>query len=244
MKKLQQALLISAASVVMVGSAVAADLAVKAAPLPLIGGWQGGYLGVHGGAGAQHSDCFLRLTGTGDPGGCATNDSGYGSTDAMARSVGAVFGAQAGYDWQNRSFVYGVAADWSATSLKGHNDGGASGSLTYEAKVNWLASFRGRAGLAVENTLLYVTGGLALINLTQTWNDASGQLAKVRDTGYGWVAGVGVEHKFSGNWSVVAEFLHYEFDKIERNALPLTYTTSVNTYNTINVARVGLNYRY
>ena len=80
------------------------------------------------------------------------------------RDINVLGGVQAGYDWQyGRSFVFGVVGDWTWTNLK-TNVSNMSGSISYESKVNWLASFRGRAGLALDDTLVYVTGGLGVGN--------------------------------------------------------------------------------
>ena len=69
--------------------------------------------------------------------------------------------------------------------------------MSCENKVNWLASFRGRAGLALDNNLLYVTGGVALPISGN--NTLSGQMLRntnFSETRVGWVAGMGVEHKY------------------------------------------------
>ena len=71
-----------------------------------------------------------------------------------------------GYNWQQGSFVYGLEGDWSwigaRTSylLPGINGGGADLSSSFD--LNWLATLRGRAGLALDATLVYVTGGAAV----------------------------------------------------------------------------------
>src|SRR5439155_1523546 len=123
---------------------------------------------------------------------------------------------------------------------------------THEGKVDWLASFRGRMGLAVDDTLVYFTGGLALGGLkssgqySDTGADAFNR-ASLSKTQVGWVAGLGVEHKFTPNWSGKAEFLYYDLGRASANSTitsptTATYTTTFN--HEIMVGRVGLAYRW
>jgi len=252
MTKWKQAVLASTAIVGMVGPAAAADLAYKAAaPVAYVNTWEGLYIGIHAGAASQDSTCSPISGGT-NPVGCAGwGFLYYGSGDHRVRSTSALVGVEIAHNWQSRNFVYGVAADWSWTGLKG-NSAGCSGSCSYEAKVNWLASFRGRAGLAVENTMLYVTGGLALAgvkNTTWAGDPNSLDVNSTHKTAIGWVAGAGVEHMFNQRWSIKGEVLHYDFTNVDGGRNQCMYDTSCsyhlsyNTDHTINVARVGLSYK-
>ena len=90
----------------LTGSAVAADMAVKApppAPLPVIYNWTGFYIGANGGWGQQP-----RLLGPRPGGGAAVINEGCASRS------GGVLGGQIGYRWQANQFVFGVEAqgDW------------------------------------------------------------------------------------------------------------------------------------
>src|SRR4029077_12704544 len=100
------------------------------------------------------------------------------------------------------------------------NRAGVSSHTHFQAKVDWLATFRGRMGLAVDDTLCYFTGGLALAELKSSVglstcsfcssNPFDNSLSRVQA---GWVAGLGVEHKISQNWSAFAEFLYYDLGR-------------------------------
>src|SRR4029077_1006633 len=83
-------------------------------------------------------------------------------------------GGQIGYNWQVNQFVLGVEADAQGTGLNGST---ASSTRTFGppillatvnqtvtvdfGRIDWMASFRGRAGFAVNQALFYVTGGAA-----------------------------------------------------------------------------------
>ena len=77
-------------------------------------------------------------------------------------------------------------------------------------KVDWLATVRGRLGVALSPTLVYVT--LALPSAAWIWLGYGGTFNSVPvhvldRSQIGWVAGGGIEHAFAGMWSVRAEVL-------------------------------------
>jgi opacity protein-like surface antigen len=154
-----------------------------------------------------------------------------------------------GYDWQQRYFVYGVAADWTWTNLS-HTVVAPGSSLDFfRAKVDWLASFRTRAGLAIDDTLVYITGGLALGDIKSGAGEAKGSyiydtaVSKVRT---GWVAGLGVEHRFAQNLSVFSEFLYYDLQRVSATAIssPTHYTYTSQFSHEAFVSRLGINWRF
>ncbi|MBI3759452.1 MAG: porin family protein [Deltaproteobacteria bacterium] len=236
-------LLATTAIVAMAGAASAADLPLKAAPAYVpVANWTGPYIGAHVGVGRMNSSCDQN--GGYNYYSCGTYTGGVTTSD-----TGIVGGINAGYDWQDRNFVYGVIADWTWTNLKKTRSSSYS---TYQLRtqVDWLASFRGRAGLAVDNTLVYLTGGVALGKVkaggfggptTDFSNVCYGCVDKVK---VGWVAGAGVEHKFNKTWSVNFEALYYDLGR-ETASTVYAGTSYVNEYHwEVFVARVGMNYRF
>ena len=82
-----------------------------------------------------------------------------------------------------------------------------------------MVSFVGRAGwLASDRTMLYALGGGALGHFVVP--DSQDLRGGDRGKWVGYTAGAGVEHKFTPNWSVRAEYryLHFDVDRqfIER----------------------------
>jgi outer membrane immunogenic protein len=262
MKNVRKQLLASAAGVLALGgTAYAADmgLPMKAPPAPPqipYTNWQGFYIGGLIGAArlnetAKPALVNGALTGMGAcPGG--VGQIGYNNQGHCSAGVtGFIGGVEVGYDWQSRYFVYGVAADWTWTGLKQSQTGRVSGTTfyTHQAKIDWLASFRGRMGLAVDDTLVYFTGGLALGELKSSVTNFSddgpgpgfGSLSKVQA---GWVAGLGVEHKFNQNWSIKAEALYYDFGKTTASTNFAGFQYSTDFTHEVIVGRVGLAYHW
>jgi opacity protein-like surface antigen len=104
-------LFLTGASLVVLGdAAMAADLPIAKAPPPAIAAsWAGFYLGVHGGYGWEQDD-FSAST--------AFQLQNPQPINGV-RSQGAVYGGQAGYNWQFGRAVTGLEIDFSAADIKG-----------------------------------------------------------------------------------------------------------------------------
>lgn len=159
------------------GSALAADMSVKAPALPTCPtcNWNGFYVGVNVGAGIGHdrSQDSISLTPPGDffvtsPG--VLNP--ISSTTYSQSPAGWLGGGQAGFNWQTGHIVLGAEGDWDLArqrdNLQINNfiaSGVADAPATYgyndEEKINWLATARARLGWASGYSLAYVTGGVA-----------------------------------------------------------------------------------
>jgi outer membrane immunogenic protein len=232
------------------GAATAADMPSKAvAPLapaiPFVN-WTGPYIAGIIGVGRMNETATL----SGDPtvplGPC-----GLYNSSCAASATGVVGGVEVGYDWQDRYFVYGVAADWTWTGLK-HTQQRVSGVsiFSHQAKIDWLASFRGRMGLAVDSTLVYVTGGLALGKVKSSAfevdNGGFNSYGALNKTAVGWVAGGGVEHKFNRNWSFKGEALYYDLGRSDATGTDSFRNGNYGTKfsHEVIVGRLGLVYRW
>jgi outer membrane immunogenic protein len=137
---------------------------------------------------------------------------GYGwSGDAN----GAVGGAQLGYNWQSQQFVYGIEGDISLSNI-GIEETLVTpfGVAKASAEIDWLATIRGRAGVLVQpRLLLYATAGLAIVSAEGKASASVPGLptssVSVRETGTGFVYGLGVENKWTDTMSVRLEYLGF-----------------------------------
>src|SRR5262249_18180995 len=137
--------------------------------------------------------------------------------------TGATVGGLVGYNWQQGSFVYGVEGDWNWINTKASQSPvavtphGDPASISLD--VSWLATLRGRAGVAFNSALLYITGGVAFGHVNNsvevTSNSTPGSVASFtqNQTKVGWTAGVGAEYMFSPHWTARAEFRYVDLGK-------------------------------
>jgi outer membrane immunogenic protein len=268
-------------------TAGAADMAVKALPMapPPAFSWTGFYIGANAGGAWTPSNGgsdfgpvfppFLVLPPavaipTVIPGQLASLTGGGSKS-------GFIGGGQIGYNWQVDRFVLGVEADAVGTDLKGST---ASASRTIGAPIfavpvtqtvtvdfghiEWMASFRGRAGFAWDRALFYVTGGAAVAGIggsTTTLVNGPGISVPAgsftasnggSSTRWGWTVGGGVEWAFSQNWSVAGEYRHTDFGNRGTSfdipsglpAGPIFATGTSGSRLTVDQATARINYRF
>lgn len=110
-----------------------------------------------------------------------------------------MWGAHVGYNWQTPSnWVFGLEGD-----LSGINDEIEGVDIT-----DYVATVRGRLGIARGATLFYGTAGLAFLGYDDNlFEEATGD--ELEDA-FGFVAGGGLEHKFGNNFSLGLEGLYYD----------------------------------
>ena len=214
-------------------------------------------------------------------------------TFATSQSMnGWVFGGQAGYNWQfNRSWVLGIEGDIDATGQDGTatlnpytlvttfrapfgvnlpptTTTTTTTTGTFENKLPWLGTLRGRVGfLADPRVLLYVTGGLAVGEVKSTSGiattttavtafpggpplatatAAASALAISNSTQAGWTVGAGVEGAIGGNWTAKLEYLYVDLGTVNNSFAGVGAYTPLLTSShvTDNILRVGVNYRF
>jgi outer membrane immunogenic protein len=251
----------SVLSLVTFGSALAADLPVKApytkAPVPPpVYNWTGAYVGGNIGwgdsRGGNGESCLN--SGTGTSFGCAI------IPDAGLRASGALGGGQFGYNWQNGMWVFGLEGDLQASHIKGESlipgpfaqvgvGPSGPGSFYSYQNMDWFGTARGRVGYAFNNVLLYGTGGVMYADLQTKQSLAFPGIAPYANDSNsiraGWVAGGGVEWGVLANLSLKAEALYYDLGHVTTAGVetPPNAFTDFKTFGFHGVlARVGFNY--
>lgn len=151
----------------------------------------------------------------------------WGSVDNNpSKPSGFVGGVQAGYNFQNGPFVFGVEGDIQAT-------GAEDTFAPWKFSNPWFGTLRGRAGYAFSNVLFYGTAGLAFGELrgqTFGWSESH--------TTAGWTIGAGAEVGLAPNWSAKLEYLY-----IDLSTSQFAITGVSNGYSA-SVVRAGVNYRF
>lgn len=200
--------------------------------------WSGLYIGAHGG--------YLSA------------ETNYPNPDTPSQDFdGAVFGPQAGYNFQTGNFVLGFETDASFGNVDDHvNDGNY---LKYDGDLKAFGTIRGRLGYAYGDLLPYITAGVAWARVEQGSSCPPGAPpqfsvcgitgaynVKSTETFWGWTVGGGVEWAIDQSWSLKAEALLTDFDDE-------TYTATVPVVGTVSAPveldvdsrlTAGINYRF
>jgi outer membrane immunogenic protein len=273
--------------------------AIYKAPVPvaIAYGWTGWYVGANVGYGWGDPSTDFTATGTNIsfPGVIPISNSLAFTDSHSQRLSGVIGGAQLGYNYQfNPSWVLGFETDIQGSGERGSGTSSvpfsgalctgatnppptcfvttpynAAATTSYEAKIDWFGTVRGRLGFLVSDQfLVYGTGGLAYGQVSASGttsvngSSAFGPFAapgagafSVSSTKVGFTAGGGVEGKLWSNWTWKAEYLYVDlgslnaagsFSGVQEFAGPLTALTGASTANTHfrdNVVRVGINYQ-
>ena len=121
------------------------------------------------------------------------------------------------------------------------------GGLAYTNNQRGLGSITGRVGYTWGPGLLYVKGGYAYSDnsesVTSTVTGAPIAFATNGDHSNGWTAGVGVEYMFAPSWSAKAEYQYYNFGNATfTSPAGLVSTGSFTTDD--HTVTAGVNYRF
>ena len=218
-------------------AAHSADLAVKAPPAPVaaaVYNWTGLYIGVNGGWG----------WGSQDPVNLFDTRFDRASFNINGGLVGGTIGAQI----QQGAIVLGVEADADWADITGSHvtiptiAGIPIGTtLNVTTKMEGIATARMRAGVALNNWLIYTTAGAAFVKETASATTLSGLqcgtlgiLPSCRGSVWrpGLAVGGGTEWGFAPNWTAKAEYLYIA-----------AMGTGISVDH-VNVIRAGINYKF
>jgi outer membrane immunogenic protein len=227
--------------------ASAADMPVKAVAAPCnctcdaaqFGGW---YAGISGG-GAKHianrtdQDAFLNT------------EASY-ITDNWGGLVGGTFG----YNFVKCRTMWGIEVDgsWANVNktLTFDPNSVVAAQESLSTRMDAILTARVRGGVALDNVLLYLTGGIAAARFRTNYTDFNGGATPLdtvtfTEWRWGWVAGFGTEWAWTPNLTLKSEVLYANFADREQSFTfpafgPATFTHS----DAVWISRVGLNYRF
>jgi outer membrane immunogenic protein len=223
--------------------AVAADLPTAPVKAPVVVAatvynWTGLYVGANAGWSWGNQDPLVLFGNRFDRTSMDLNGGMIGGTvGAQIQQGYVVLGVEGDLDWANIKGNYVVTP----TVLGGPILPGQSITLNVNSNISAYGSARIRTGVALNNVLLYVTGGVATVkssaNGTSIAGVACGTLGVFPNCSAsswrpGMVAGLGFEYGFTPNWSVKGEYLYTK-----------VIGTGVST-DSLNTLRAGVNYRF
>jgi outer membrane immunogenic protein len=250
MVRSQVALLAAVAAVGIGATAFAADMPakmpIKASPVVSYA-WDGFYVGGYvGGVLGQNTG---ETPPPGNPAGTRTGSFQFNDYNFAG-------GVTAGYNWRVApNWLVGVEGDFGYFAIyqnfKEYND-----VITAGTKSDWNGTVRVRGGYLTGPSLLYVTGGVAFVHMTDTFGgDTFTNFQATRDstTRVGWVAGAGIETKMSSRWSAKTEYLFIDAGDrtfggdpfgvgVAPGSGPLVPTDYHHRF--YNVIKTGLNYNF
>jgi outer membrane immunogenic protein len=248
-KSLITGALITGAMLGALGSALAADMAVKAPIMraPPVYNWTGCYIGAGAGYGMWNQDSFEET----DPGHVALGVSATTGGRGWFGTVGA------GCDYQvSSSIVIGAYGDWDFGDIKGQFNPSPSSLLGTESE-KWAWAAGGRIGWLVTPTILtYFSGGY-----TQAHFDAlafSSQFTGVgtafglaANTYNGWFLGSGFDYSLSflpSGFFLRSEYRYSTYQAadvpIVFNATGLSAGLAVDAKKNVQSVRTELTYRF
>jgi outer membrane immunogenic protein len=221
--------------------------------------WGGWYAGGNVGGAWGHSDVGSAFVNGAAP--IANQQAAIAAGSPRLDPDGFTGGGQVGYNYQVDRWLFGVEADANYFGLKQSRAvagtfpvGVGTFTSTNSVTTDWLVTLRPRVGYAVDRTLFYATGGLALTEMKYgtTFTDSTGanEAAGFSKTQAGWTAGAGVEHAFTNNWSAKVEYLYTDFGKqsvsgpLLAGPTPTGASIAHDADLKTNTVRGGLNYHF
>jgi outer membrane immunogenic protein len=224
---------------------------------PPVYSWSGFYIGINGGYGwntATSGAAFCT-----NPGGVIGGTGCFGGNAGTTKPAGGLFGAQAGYNFQSGSFVYGVETDIQWSGIKGSGSVNSSccvpalapeGTNTASANLQWFGTLRGRFGYtAFDRALVYATGGLIFgqesVSGLLAFPAAIIYPASAGTTRAGWTLGGGLQFAFTQSLSGKIEGLYYDMGSqtISFTNAGTGYTSSTSFNYKGAIIRAGLNWK-
>jgi outer membrane immunogenic protein len=201
--------------------------------------WTGCYVGAHVG------------------GGTMTN------TEGSQNGKGGLAGGQAGCNYQDGNWVFGVEGEgyWSGIKSTSNSSdtpsvlGGAVGIFGNTLSNKNDFSIAARAGITLDRTLIYGKGGWAWGSFSQTSFNQCCSIGSpldsttMRGTLDGFLVGAGIEHALTRNWTVKLEynFIGFGGKEVSRTECLASVCAVVGTSTlsaTKQVFKVGANYLF
>lgn len=240
---LKNLLFAGTATILMIGTAQAADIIEPAAY-----DWTGPYIGLQAGYAWGNNDVspdVEEITPAINAAAIVLSPPEDGDIDID----GFVGGAHLGYNFQADSLVFGLEGDIEYADLSGDTDvffdsddeepiGEA------EQNIDWLGSLRLRLGYAMDRALIYATGGLAVggvdvkVSIDETGSESESE------TAWGWTVGGGLEYAFTDDLSARIEYRYTDLGNTDVAIDNLGFAGDVEFEHTFHAVRAGLSWHF
>lgn len=163
-------------------------------------------------------------------------------TTNITQIDGVTGGVHGSYDFKTGAWVVGGEADLGPANVNATLPAWAFGDYG-KSDVDSYGAARFRAGYALDHTLYYALGGLALAHTQASFSDMPA-FDSNSESKSGWTLGLGAERALTDKWTTRIEYRYADFGRFgDPNA-----STNVGwkDYNKIteHVIRLGLNYKF
>jgi outer membrane immunogenic protein len=239
MKKI---LLASTAVIALYGApAFAADMPVKAAPLPLpVVSWTGCYVGANLGA-VESTKRWTDFTGT---------TAGGASQHFSAKPGGLAYGGQLGCDYQvDPKWVVGIRGMWDGTNARRNSqilNVSSSDFWQTAAKISSIGTVVGKLGYLVTPTFqLYGVAGVGFVRDKFSETDLTAvTTSDGSQSRSAFVGGIGLDWMFAPHWDafVEADFMDFGTKTVQFNGSAGSFTDPIR--QNVGLLLVGVNYRF
>jgi len=248
-------LLLASLAALQATAASAADMPLKAPPVPYASySWTGFYAGgeVGGGWATSQSTILTQTPGATPP----LFPVGY--VASPIDYSGPLGGFYAGANYQFQQFVVGIDGDynWAGLTGTGADTNPANGATSsHSNQINWVATVTGRVGLAFNNVLLFAKGGWGWAGFAESSATSNGAgVLKNTSTGTsthdGWTIGGGLEYGLSPHLSAKLEYDYIKFDTATVTITETSVATGAVGFPTrsvtssMDMVKAGLAYRF
>jgi len=235
----------SLVAVTVASGAMAADLAAmpytKAPPaMVAIYDWSGFYIGLNGGGGSAHN-CWTLIE--------EAEREDLPMHEGCNNATGGTFGGQIGYRWQAANWVFGLEGQGNWADFSGRNINLAFKDFAVGTRISSFGLITGQVGYAVNNALLYVKGGAAVVDVRYDNIRVSDDsvYSRANETRWGGTLGAGVEFGFAPNWSVGIEYDHIflgDSDVMARAVSAGDFNSTARISQDVDLGLVRLNYKF
>ena len=161
-------------------------------------------------------------------------------------------GGLLGYNYQIDKIVLGAEADINYLGFSDDNkENLLFEGLDYTTKTSfeadWFGTIRGRLGFAIDNVLLYGTGGAAYghMNAKGSISNSQGTVwnGSADDTNWGWTVGGGAEYGID-NWSLGLEYLYVDLGSGDYKATAANGVLKGSADYAFSTVRATVKYRF
>lgn len=234
-----------------VGGAFAADMPLKAPPIPYSNyNWTGFYAGVEAGTSWANEQVTDITGGTAFPAGTVENRT------YLNGPIGGFYG---GANYQINQFVIGIDGDYTWADLLGNSTDVSTVDAhiaTHTNHIDWIGTLTGRLGYAVNNWLLFAKGGAAWAGWSgnSTQYTAAGTTALTTSTSSsnrnGWTVGAGVEYGLTAHITAKIEYDYVGFSTASFSSTETTLATGAlasfqrSATSSLNMVKIGVDYKY